>query len=84
MVASVRPSASMMTLAGLPQKRLAVNASTWNIRNRLPSCLSFTRIGRASYTDCYPGVVFLRPEMRGTESSVTPVNPLNLIRLVPA
>ena len=32
----------------------------------------------------YPGVVFLRPEMRGTESSVTPVNPLNLIRLVPA
>ena len=48
------------------------------------SAASFARIGSSSYTGSHLGVVFLRPEMRGAESSATPVNPLNLTRLMPA
>jgi len=57
-VASLWPSASSTTVAGLPVKRMLVNASTWKIRKVVsaPSG-SFARIPASGYTCVYLGVV---------------------------
>lgn len=56
-------------VAGLPVKRVRVNASTWNIRKRVSAAYadSFARIRAPSYTSVNLGVVLTGPETRDFE-----------------
>src|ERR1700721_1156046 len=58
-VASLWPSASSTTVAGLPENRVAVNASTWKMRKSVSAAYSksFARIRATGYTSLNPGVV---------------------------